>query len=126
MNIVTGRARTKRYKNPRDVSSQYISETMQMFMRDVPYMILCHLHNKKKPTYTGRHKLNMADIKVYNHTISSIRLDLGITHSHCSHLIRDLEAADFVTAEWRGRVKLVYLTEKGQRAAEVFNTLMNI
>ena len=123
---MTGRSRNKRFKNPKDVSSQYISETMQMFMRDVPYMILLHLYKKQKPRYTGRHKVNMGDIKVYKHTISSIRIELGITHSHCSHLIRDLEAADYVRAEWSGRTKLVYLTDKGQRSAEIFNKLMEI
>lgn len=78
------------------------NEGEDIFMRDKPVaLLLCLL--KGKDNYP-----------------SQLAKDARCTYSHTVHLLQKFEIQGLVSFEKQGRLKLVCLTKKGERIAELF------
>lgn len=58
-----------------------------------------------------------------NNYPSQLAKDAQCTYSHTVHLLQKFEKHKFVTFEKQGRLKLVSLTKKGEKIAELFKDL---
>ncbi len=54
---------------------------------------------------------------------SMLAKDSRCTYSHTVHLLQKMEKMDLVRFEKKGRLKLVYLTNKGSKVADLFDNV---
>jgi DNA-binding MarR family transcriptional regulator len=82
------------------------SEGADTFLREKPVALLMCLTRNEKHNYP-----------------SQLAKDAGCTYSHTVHLLQKFELIKLVTFEKDGRLKLVHLTKKGEKIAELFKDL---
>ena len=78
----------------------------EIFLREKPIELLLCLMNKTKENYP-----------------SMLAKESKCTYSHTVHLLQKMEKIGLVNFEKRGRLKLVNLTNKGENAADLLNSL---
>tara|TARA_Y100000310_G_scaffold282785_1_gene304264 strand:+ start:2293 stop:2577 length:285 start_codon:yes stop_codon:yes gene_type:complete len=62
-------------------------------------------------------------LKAQNNYPSQLAKDAQCTYSHTVHLLQKFEKQKLVSFEKQGRLKLVHLTKKGEKVAELFKAL---
>jgi len=62
-------------------------------------------------------------LKIQNNYPSQLAKDAQCTYSHTVHLLQKFEKQKLVSFEKQGRLKLVRLTKKGEKIAELFKEL---
>jgi len=78
----------------------------ELFLREKPVaLLMCLTHNER-----------------HNYP-SQLAKDAQCTYSHTVHLLQKFEKYKLVTFEKQGRLKLVTLTKKGEKIAELFKDL---
>ena len=72
-----------------------------LFLKDKPYRILKRL-NREEISYA-----------------TSLSSDTNSTYTHVIHILQEFEKLDLVETRWDGRTKLVKITEKGKKLANL-------
>lgn len=62
-------------------------------------------------------------LKAQNNYPSQLAKDAQCTYSHTVHLLQKFEKQKLVNFEKQGRLKLVHLTKKGEKIAELFKDI---
>ncbi|HII16900.1 TPA: winged helix DNA-binding protein [Candidatus Woesearchaeota archaeon] len=80
-----------------------------VFFREKPAMLLVDLKNAKNPVYA-----------------SSLSKAIDCTYSHVVKILQEMEKADLINFDKKGRLKLLTLTKKGQEVAEHIEQIRSI
>lgn len=80
----------------------------EVFFRPKPAMILVALRKDLRNRYG-----------------SILAKEVDCTYSHTVKILQEMEKASLVTFEKRGRIKVIKLTDKGQKIAEAIEKIKN-
>ena len=76
-----------------------------LFLKDKPHRILKRL-NREEISYA-----------------TSLATDTNSTYTHVIHILQEFEKLDLIETRWDGRTKLVKITEKGQKLANLVTNI---
>ncbi len=84
-------------------------KVFNIFFREKPAMMLVNLRNAKSEVYA-----------------SSLAKQIDCTYSHVVKILQEMEKANLLTFDKKGRLKLLTLTKKGNEVAEHIEKIRNV
>lgn len=85
-----------------------VNPIFNVFFREKPAMMLITLMNAKEGTYA-----------------SSLAKKIDCTYSHVVKILQEMEKANLVNFNKQGRLKILTLTKKGEKVAELIDQVYN-
>lgn len=89
------------------MSREIMSDTRKFFLKEKPVLALLSIKNAEKETYC-----------------SLISDEIDSTYAHTVKIVSKMKDLDLLETREKGRKKIVSLSEKGEKQAEVFQQVM--